>query len=153
MQEARICTLIWEDATCHRATKPGNHSYWGHVLPLPRPARWRACALQQEEPQQWEAPAPQRREAAAHCNWRRAHTAKNKWIKLVFKNCIPILIGFAWNSYTKLTSLQRWVFPFRNVNIWLSIYSLLLNSYMRLAGTSGSWLVSKISLDQLLLGA
>ena len=62
-------TLVWEDPTCRRATKPvhhnywactlkqRNHNYWAHAPHLLKPAYPTAHALQQERPLQWEAPA------------------------------------------------------------------------------------------------
>ena len=29
MQESQVQSLVWEDATCHGATKPVCHNYWG----------------------------------------------------------------------------------------------------------------------------
>ena len=55
MQGTRVRSLVWEDPTCHRATKPVSHKYWARVP--------RARALQQEKPLQWEARAPQLRVA------------------------------------------------------------------------------------------
>ena len=64
MQETQIQSLIWEDLTCFRATKPMCHNYWACTLepvshsywnpPVPEP-----CAPQQEKPLQWEAHVPQ----------------------------------------------------------------------------------------------
>ena len=39
--------------------KPGSRNYWALTLQLLKPARSRACALQQERPPRWEAHAPQ----------------------------------------------------------------------------------------------
>ena len=70
------------------ALEPASHSYWGHAPQLLKPALPkahmpqllslraattealvpRAHAPQQEKPLQWEAHAPQRRVAPAHCN-------------------------------------------------------------------------------------
>ena len=30
MQGTRVQALVWEDPTCHRATKPMHHNYWAH---------------------------------------------------------------------------------------------------------------------------
>ena len=38
MQGTQIWSLVWEDSTCHGATKPVCHHYWAHVLQLLRPA-------------------------------------------------------------------------------------------------------------------
>ena len=32
MQETRVRALVWEDPTCHRATKPIRHNYWACIL-------------------------------------------------------------------------------------------------------------------------
>ena len=42
-----VRSLVWEDSTCQRATKPMCHNNWAQVP--------RAHALQQEKPPQWEA--------------------------------------------------------------------------------------------------
>ena len=51
-------SLIHEDPTCLRATKPMHHNYWACVLewePQPlKPTRLTARAPQQEKPPQWE---------------------------------------------------------------------------------------------------
>ena len=69
MQETRVWSLVWEDPTCCRATKPVHHNYWACALepgscnywaPVPlKPVRPRAHPLQQEEPLQWEVHALQ----------------------------------------------------------------------------------------------
>ena len=47
MQGTQVWSLVWEDPTCFRATKPVHHSYC--VAQLLKPACRRACALQQEK--------------------------------------------------------------------------------------------------------
>ena len=65
MQGTWIQSLIWEDSTCCEATEPVHPKYWGH-------------ALQQKQPLQWEAHAPQGGAALARCDWRKpAHDNKN----------------------------------------------------------------------------
>ena len=32
MQGTRVWALVWEDPTCHRATKPMHHNYWAYAL-------------------------------------------------------------------------------------------------------------------------
>ena len=66
MQETRVWSLIFEDQTCHEATKPmwyncwacapepGGHNYWAHMLQLLKPVCPRARASQQEKPWQRE---------------------------------------------------------------------------------------------------
>ena len=50
-----VQSLIWEDPTCHRATKPMCYNYWAHEPQLLKLMIFRACALQQAKPLQWEA--------------------------------------------------------------------------------------------------
>ena len=78
MQGTWVQSLVWEDPTCRRATKPkrhnywasalepASHNYWAHVPQLLKPARLEH--LQQEKPLQWEACALQRRVAPARHN-------------------------------------------------------------------------------------
>ena len=47
MQGTQVQSLVHEDSTCLRATKPVHHNYWVRVP--------RAHAPQQEKPEQWEA--------------------------------------------------------------------------------------------------
>ena len=56
---------IQEDPTCHRATKPMPHNDQAHTLKLLKPTHPRACAPQQEKPQQWKARTLQQRVAPA----------------------------------------------------------------------------------------
>ena len=60
MQGTRVRALVWEDPTCHGATRPVSHNYWACASG--------ACAPQQERPRQWEARAPR---------WRVAPTRRN----------------------------------------------------------------------------
>ena len=67
MQETQVRPLVWEDPTCHRATKPMHHNYWActlepedhnygaHMPQLPNCMCSRAWAPQQEKPPQREA--------------------------------------------------------------------------------------------------
>ena len=59
MQETQVLSLIREDSTCHRATRPVCHDHWTHVLQLLKSGHPRAHALQWEKPQQREAREPQ----------------------------------------------------------------------------------------------
>ena len=52
MQETQIQPLVWDDPTCH----PSNYSCAQQLL---KPEHYRACALQQEKPLQWEDHAQQ----------------------------------------------------------------------------------------------
>ena len=42
MQETQVCSLIWEDPTCHTATKPMHHNYCTCAL-KPRNSYWPMC--------------------------------------------------------------------------------------------------------------
>ena len=88
MQGTQVRSLVWEDPTCHRATKLVRHNYWAYAPQLLKPMRPRARALQllslraattearvprarapqQEKPPQGEARAPQWRVATTHHN-------------------------------------------------------------------------------------
>ena len=80
MQGTWVRSLVQEDSTCHGAAKPVHHNYWACTLEPMSHNYWslqatttenhmpRARALQQEKPPQWEACAPQQREAPAHRN-------------------------------------------------------------------------------------
>ena len=87
MQGTQVQALVREDPTCRRATKSVRHNYWACTLEPMSHNYWareaqllslhattteahapRACALQQEEPPQWEARVPQRRAAPAQHN-------------------------------------------------------------------------------------
>ena len=63
MQGTRVRALVWEDPTCHGATRPVSHNCWACASG--------ACALQQERPRWWEARAPRWRVAPARRNWRK----------------------------------------------------------------------------------
>ena len=60
MQGTWVWSLVWEDPTCCRETKPLRHNYWS------------PCALnlapQQEKPPQWEAML-QKSSPSTHCNY------------------------------------------------------------------------------------
>ena len=58
MQGMRVWSLVQEDPTHHRATKPIHHNSRAHV-PQPLSLSPGACAPQQERPLQWEPHAPQ----------------------------------------------------------------------------------------------
>ena len=63
MQGTRVRALVWEDPTCHGATKPMSHNCWACASG--------ACAPQRERPRQWVARAPRWRVAPTCCNWRK----------------------------------------------------------------------------------
>ena len=76
MQRTQVQSLVQEDTTQRTATKlvhhnhgactleTSSHNYQAWVLQLPKPA----CALQQEEPPQWDARAPRQRTAPTRRN-------------------------------------------------------------------------------------
>ena len=81
MQETWVWSLVWEDPTCCRETKPMCHNYWAyaleparhnyraHTAQLPKPVCPRAHAQQQKKPLQGEARAlPQRPSTAKNKN-------------------------------------------------------------------------------------
>ena len=79
MQGTRVQALAQEDPICRGATKLMRHNYWAWDLEPASHNYWshapRAHAPQQEKPLQWEACAPQREVAPAHCNERKpAHS-------------------------------------------------------------------------------
>ena len=47
MQGTQVWSLVWEDSTCCRTTKPLRHNYLAHVQQLLKPAHPRAHALQE----------------------------------------------------------------------------------------------------------
>ena len=68
MKGTWVWPLVWEDSTCHGATKPGHHSYCACKRQQLNPTRPGARARQQEKPLQWEACAQQRRPAQPKLN-------------------------------------------------------------------------------------
>ena len=85
MQGTRVRSLVLEDPTCGRATKPMHRNYWACVLQLlslcavTTEARApRARDPQQEKPPRWEVCAPQRRVAPARRKQKKpAHSNKD----------------------------------------------------------------------------
>ena len=70
MQGTWVQSLVWEDPTCHRVTKPVHQSYWAHTLEAMNHNDWvhvqqllKPCSLEpvlhNEKPPQWEAHEPQ----------------------------------------------------------------------------------------------
>ena len=57
VQETRIQSLVWEDPTYLRETKPETHNYWADMLQVLKPTCPRVSALEQEKPLQLEAHA------------------------------------------------------------------------------------------------
>ena len=78
MQGTPVRSLVWEDSTCHGATKPVGHKYWAFTLRAQEPqplsaqaataeARETRANTAQEKPLQCEARTPPQRAAPAHC--------------------------------------------------------------------------------------
>ena len=67
MQGTWVWSLVWEDATYLRATKPMCHKYWVQATATEACVP-KARALQQEKPLPLEAHTPQGREAPDRCN-------------------------------------------------------------------------------------
>ena len=68
MQETQVWSLVQEDPTCLRATKPECHNYWACALKPGNSNYWslrapRACAQQQKKPLKCKVRTPQQREA------------------------------------------------------------------------------------------
>ena len=80
MQGTRVRSLVWEDSTCCRATKPVHRNYWACALEPGSPDYGaqvpRARAPQQEKPLQGEACGPQLEKH--HTQQQRPRAAKNK---------------------------------------------------------------------------
>ena len=67
MQGTWVWSLVWEDSTCLRATKPMCHNYWASMLQLLK-AGYSTTCVPQEKPLQWEVHALQWRVASTRCN-------------------------------------------------------------------------------------
>ena len=101
MQGTWVQSLVQEDSTCCRATKPMHQNYWAHVL-QPRKLCVAAtearvpgvCAPQQEKPPQWESCTPQQRSCLftvtteSPCKAMKTHRShknnKNSWAEFQF---------------------------------------------------------------------
>ena len=46
VQGTGVQSLVWEDPTCHGATKPMCHNYWAHVLETLSHNYWSLCTLE-----------------------------------------------------------------------------------------------------------
>ena len=81
MVQIRICLLQGAGVRSLVQEYSVSHNYWAHTLELVSPNCWahapRACGLQQEKLQQWEACAPQWRVPPSRHNWRKP-THSNK---------------------------------------------------------------------------
>ena len=66
MQRAWVQALVWEDPTCHRATKLMCHNYWARVPQLLKPTHLEPMLRNKEKPPQWEPHALPWRVAPDH---------------------------------------------------------------------------------------
>ena len=90
MQGTRVRPLVQDDSTCGRATKPGCHNYWAHLLQLPKPESLEPMPCNKrshhkEKPMHHNKEYPlltSTRESPHNKNQWRPNTAKNKKIKL-----------------------------------------------------------------------
>ena len=73
IQGVRVRALVWEDPTCHRATKPVGHNCWACALEPTSHNYW-ACMPQLLKPALLEPVLHKR----SHCNEKPAH-CKEEW--------------------------------------------------------------------------
>ena len=117
MQGTRVRALVWEDPTCHRATKPVRHNYWAWASG--------ACAPQRERPRQWEARAPRWRVAPARRNWRKPSHRKEDPKQPKINKYINKFIFF--KKFKKIAIMELpggvglWIFFFKGFS-YLFIY-------------------------------
>ena len=64
----RVRSLVWENSTCHRATKPVNYSYWARELQLLKPAHLEPVLCNKRLHSSEKPVAPQPRGGPALCN-------------------------------------------------------------------------------------
>ena len=77
MQGTRVRALIWEDPTCHGATKPVRHNYWNLCAQSPCSVTREATAMRSPRTTTKNSPcSPQLQKARAQ--QRRPNAAKNK---------------------------------------------------------------------------
>ena len=118
VQGTQVWSLVCEDPTCHRATKPESHSHWSPCSG--------ACALQGEKPPQWGGHTPQL-ENSPH-SWRPEQCSKegpvqpkiSPWVNKSIKRragtpglpvprliCLRRLLGGLFSQSFPLHSRQR----------------------------------------------
>ena len=120
MQETQTQSLVREDPTCLRATKPvypnhwacapepGSCNYWAYVPQLLKPERPRACAPQQEKPPQWGAHAPQL-EKSPHSNKDPAQSKGKKMLTITWQCRVATDLQSVKTAY--LWSTVKWGTP------------------------------------------
>ena len=142
MQGTWVLSLVQEDPTCCRATKPVSCNYWAWVLRLLKPACPKAHDLQQEKPLQWEARSQGR--AAPTCpNYRKPtcsnedSAARNKFFKKMIVSylaclhadlffCLSHTIKGLYGLWRPQISIRQFVL--RRMNEWNSILYQPVNS-------------------------
>ena len=115
-----VWSLVWEDSTCRRVTKPVSHNYWAHALEPKNPNYW-SWVLQLLKPTHWE-PMLHNKQAAtvrspgataqsgpcspqlekAACSTRPAQPKINKHLSL--KNVKQI--AFCWDCFVWFLQLE-----------------------------------------------
>ena len=129
MQGTLVRSLVWEDFTFGRATKPVHHIYWASTLepeelqPLSphaaTPEAWMpsACALQQEKSPHWEAHMLQWRAGPAHHSWRKPKCSNegpvqpinNKFLKRIKHSLLIYLFKNGYDSQIDLVFKFYWI--------------------------------------------
>ena len=134
MQGTWVRSLVWEDPTCCRTAKLMCLNYWAHVLESDSHSCWSPRALQpvfhNKRSHHGEKPVHHDEKKSLHAATRenlqqwRPSAAKNKYMKMVFKNPIPFtrtegqVAGQIW-----LTALLSW-----NLNPHCSKYGSQISS-------------------------
>ena len=112
MKETQVWFLVWEDPTCHGATKPVRHDYWGPCA-LP-PAGHSKRSLRNEKPMNHSKERPTPATLREAC-WQqqRPSTAENTKVNLkryFFAIQTPILLDICtqkWDCWIMLSCFSR----------------------------------------------
>ena len=98
-----VWSLVWKDSTCCRAAKRVRYNCWPRAPQLLRSPSPGACALQQENPLQWEAGIPP---------WRGApHTAHSLQLeKALAQQWRPRIAKKKINKINKEINLKRYIY-------------------------------------------
>ena len=163
MQETRVWSLIWEDPTCSRATRP-EHNYYpvleslgiATTEPMRRNywSRPRACPLQHEKTLQWTAHSWPLESSPCLCNYGKARVGSktqqsqksNKWRKFIKKKSIQVGITTNGVGYSLSQSLCatlpdefRFSIFFKAVSHWRYFLLLFLQSHHLSSHHQNSW--------------
>ena len=85
MQGTEVRSLVWDNSTCCKATRPVRHNSWAQIPQLLKLTSPRAYALQQEKPPQQEAQAPQWRPSTTKNKQKTSHIGRVcilSWLQL-----------------------------------------------------------------------